>query len=61
MIKADDILRPTPTSSYGLQVWGIHGDFVAVYDTTLGKVSLRVLSRYDGWVIERKREVVGTV
>ena len=61
MIKADDILRPTSTSSYGLQVWGIRGDLVVVYNTTLGKASPRILSRYDGWVIERKGEVVGTV
>jgi hypothetical protein len=61
MIKTDDILRPTPTSSHGLQVWGIRDDLVVVYNATIGSASPRVLSRYDGWVIERNGEVVGTV
>lgn len=61
MIKTSDILRPTPESSYALQVFAVRGDMVDVYDATSGSVNPKCLSRYDGWVIERKGKVVGTV
>ena len=61
MIKTDDILRPTSESSHALQVFAVRGSMVDVYDATSGSVNPRCLSRYDGWVIERKGEVVGTV
>jgi len=61
MIKTNDILRPTPESSYALQVFAVRGDMVDVYDATSGSVNPKCLSRYDGWVIERNGKVVGTV
>lgn len=61
MIKINDILRSTPTSSRGLQVHAVRGEIVDLYDPTCGSVSPKCLSRYDGWVIERHHQVVGTV
>jgi len=61
MIQKSDILRPTADSPRVLQVWAVRGKFVDVYDPTCGTVNPKLLSRYEGWVIERRHQVVGTV
>lgn len=62
-IEQDDLLRPTRNAARTLLVSFVYpcGKLASIYCPTMGSSSPRLISRYDGWVIERKGEVVGTV